>query len=370
MRSGWKESVGMIDPRPELAAMTLYSPGMSLGQARAHSGREAVVKLASNESLWGPSPEAMKAASRALSEAQYYPLVQQEELLRALAEMSSLDPGQIVVGNGADEVLRLVAQAYVRPHDEVIYPSPSFSAYRHCVLLTGATPVPVDLDQRGANNLEAMLERVTARTRLIYLCSPNNPTGTPFSRADWDAFIDRVPDHVLVVVDGAYYEFCREPQPDYAAAVRQGRPVVWVRTFSKLYALAALRVGWAAAPEAVAQQLFKVRDPFSVNGVGWAAALASLNDRAYFDQVLTETLAARDHLVEGMQSLGLPSYETETNFVTFKVPGDGTKFGDELLARGFVVRPTIAFGLSGYVRVTVAPLPILDKFLAALRKLG
>lgn len=360
----------MIEPRPEVASMTLYTPGMPLSEARRDSGRRKMVKLASNESLWGPSPKAVKAAGEALQSIQYYPLVQESEMLKALAGKYGLDPGQIVVGNGADEVLRLVAEAYLRPGDEVLFPAPSFSAYQHCALLGGALPRPVPLASDGSNDLDAMLARITSSTRLVYLCSPNNPTGPPVSAAAFEAYLSRVPRHVLTVVDSAYYEYCGAPQPDFAALVSSGKPVVWVRTFSKLYALASLRVGWAAADPAIVESLLKVRDPFSVNGVGWAAALASLEDQPYFARVLDQTRESRDYLIRELRSLGFFVYDSETNFVTFRIKTASNDAADQLRRAGFVVRPTESFGLSRHLRVTAAPLPIMREFIAAMASLG
>lgn len=360
----------MISARPELAKMEPYVPGMSLGQARANSGRDQVVKLASNESLWGPSPLALQAAHRAVDQIQYYPVVQESELVQQLAVASSLEPAHIVVGNGADEILRLAAEAFVGPGDEVLFPHPSFPSYIHCALLAGGHPVPVPLLPTGANDLEAILARISPATRLIYLCSPNNPTGVPVDPVVFESFLNRLPDRVLVVVDSAYYEFCQVPQPDIAAFIREGRPLLWVRTFSKLYALAALRIGWGAAAPELTTQLFKVRDPFSVNGVGWSAALASLQDRPYFDAVLVESVAARRYLTQALNRLGYECFTSQTNFVTFGVNGDAAQLAQQLLSQGFVVRSTQSFGLDGHIRVTVAPQTVLEDFVSALSGLS
>ncbi len=356
----------IIDPRPEVAAMSPYTPGMSLSEARRDSGRQQMIKLASNESLWGPSPHALDAARQALDSISYYPMVQEPEFIQALAGRHGFSADQLIVGNGADEILRVVAAAYVRCGDEVIYPTPSFSAYRHSALLAGARPVAVDLASNGANDLDAMLRAVTPRTRLVYLCSPNNPTGTAITPEDWTRYLSAVPASVLTVVDAAYDEFCQGERPAFAAAVRSGRPVVWVRTFSKLYGLAALRVGWAAAPAQVIRNLLRVREPFSVNSIGWAAAQASLEDETYFSRVLQETLEARQFLAGQLDAMGLRRYRSEANFMTFAVPVADADVARQLRQNGFVVRPTSSFGLAGHIRVTVAPVPVVQAFLSAL----
>jgi histidinol-phosphate aminotransferase len=340
---------------------------MSLREARSGSGRSSMVKLASNESLWGASPRAVLAAKQALDTINTYPMMQEADLLEALARQHGLERELLLVGNGADEILRLAAAAYARPGDEVLYPSPSFSAYRHAALLAGAVPVAVNVARNGANDLDAVLRAITPKTRLVYLCTPNNPTGTALSPQAFDHYLTAVPDHVLTVVDSAYHEFIDGPAPDFGGAIQAGHPIVWVRTFSKLYALAALRIGWAAAAPDVIRNLSKVREPFSVNSVGWAAAGAAIADGTYYDRVLQETLAARRHLCQRLDQMGLAHYESQANFVTVAVPEPESEIARQLLQQGFVVRPTGSFGLPGHIRVTVAPVPILEQFLTALK---
>ncbi|MCY0897680.1 MAG: histidinol-phosphate transaminase [Firmicutes bacterium] len=355
-----------IEPRPEIEALPPYVPGTSLEEARKTSGRQIMVKLASNESLWGPSPRAMAAVRNAVDRMPLYPPMQDPALAEALARQLRVGEHQVIVGNGADELLRLAAQAYVRPGEEVIFPAPSFSAYYQCTQLAGGIPKPVPLAANGANDLRATLEQVTERTRLIYLCAPNNPTGTMFDAADWDAYIREVPSSVLTVVDGAYLEFCPpELQPDFVGAIQSGKPVLLVRTFSKLYALAGLRVGWAAGPEDLVAPLLKARDPFSVSWPGILAARASLEDTAYFQQVLAETIAARSWLMSAMTARGYRLFSSHANFVTIDVAQSAQGVAQQLMARGFVVRPTTSFGLASHIRVTVAPLAVLREFLAA-----
>ncbi len=351
----------MVSARPQVDAMTLYSPGQSLEDARRASGREKMIKLASNESLWGPSARAISAVQAALKTIQYYPPVQPQALVEALADVFEFHPEEILVGNGADEILRLVATAYSVPGDEIIYPSPSFSAYRHSTMLSGATPVEVPLAEDGANDLERILDAVTSKTRIVYLCSPNNPTGTPFGVKAWGNYLANIPDTVLTVVDAAYREFQNDPVPDYGAAIHRGKPVVMVRTFSKLYALAGFRVGWGAAPAPVIEALRKVREPFSLNALGALAALVSLEDREYFRQVLTETKDARRHLLARLDDAGMEYFRTESNFVTIRVKNP-ERMHQALLGEGYVIRPTTSFGLPDAIRVTLAPQEILDDF--------
>ncbi len=355
----------MIDPRPDIDRLKAYTPGTSLQDAAQVLGHERIVKLASNESLWGPSPRALEVAKETLSSIQYYPAMQPQALVEALAKTHQLSPDTILVGNGADEILRILATAYCDAMTSIVYPSPSFSAYQHSARLVGATLRSVPLTADGRNDLQAVRDRVDASTRLIYLCSPNNPTGGSLTRVDWEAFLAAIPRSVLIVVDGAYQEFVADQQaPDFLEAVRQGYPVVVVRTFSKLYALAGLRIGWAAAPADVIVALKKAREPFSLNAVGAGAATASLSDPEYFSWVRQETLNARSHFMSLVTRRGIDHFPSQANFVTIKSPdSDAELTAHRLLEKGFVVRPTTNFGLPGYLRVTMAPINILEDFM-------
>lgn len=353
----------MLSARPEIDSLVLYKPGRSLHDARSASGRVEMVKLASNESLWGPSPLAVEAVRRTALELQYYPLVQDPGLVAALACSHQVDDAQVVLGSGADELLRLLACAYVSPGDEVVYPHPSFSAYRHATLVAGGTPREVPLSPDGSADMEALLNAITTRTRVVYVCTPNNPTGGAVSPTAWRWYLEHVPESVLTIVDGAYLEYAAE-SPDYLQAVRAGRPVVVVRTFSKLYALAGLRIGWAAAPTDVVKALLKVREPFSVSSLAVEAAKASLEDAAFFDRVRAETIESRSRFMEALRARSRRFYPSATNFVAVSV-SDENIVAEALTKEGFVVRPAGAFGLPGYLRISVGPWPIMEEFLGA-----
>ncbi len=359
----------MLRARPEIESLLLYRPGRSLDDARSASGRTEMVKLASNESLWGPSPLALEAVRRATLEMQYYPLVQHPGLGAVLARTHHVDEDQLVVGSGADELLRLLASAYVSPGDEVVYPHPSFSAYRHATLVAGGIPHEVSLLADGSNDMEALVRAISPRTRLVYVCTPNNPTGGAVASDAWQWYLDHVPDSVLTVVDGAYLEYSPD-SPDYLQAVREGRPVAVVRTFSKLYALAGLRIGWAAAPPDVVKALLKTREPFSVSALASEAAQASLQDEDFFHRVRRETIDSRSRLMKALQERSQRFYPSATNFVSLSV-GQEQVVAEALLKEGFVVRPADTFGLPGYLRITVGPWPIMEKFVTSLdRVLG
>lgn len=354
----------MISPRPQLVGLHAYNPGRSIATVKKDTGLAEVVKLASNESLWGPSPRALEQASLVLRDVSRYPEVQSAELLSRLAQHTGFHPNQTLVGNGADEILRLFATAFVDPGQEVIFPSPSFSSYPFATALAGGRAVPVGLTGDGRMDLAAVLKHITPNTRLIYLCSPNNPTGGIIYQDEWDAFLDELPDHLLVVMDSAYFEFVDDPRyADPTPAIRANKPVVMVRTLSKIYGLAGLRIGYALAPAEVVDALRRVREPFSLNLVAEQAALGALTDQAYIARVRQETIKARAYLTESFVKRGYTPYPSQANFLAVPVGSDAQGVASELEQRGFIVRPTTSFGLPGHIRVTVAPIPVLDRFL-------
>ncbi|MDA8193434.1 MAG: histidinol-phosphate transaminase [Thermaerobacter sp.] len=353
----------MIRPRAVIEQMPGYTPGRSEFQVRRETGVADIVKLASNESLWGPSPLAVAAAQQSLTAIARYPEVRPPKLLARLAAVHGFAPEETVVGNGADELLRLLAAAYLEPGLEAVMPTPSFSQYAYATRLAGGTPVPVTITPDGRMDLAAIAAALTPATRLVYLCSPNNPTGGIIRQAEWEGFLRALPDHVLVVFDAAYHEFIEDPEAaDVAASIRQQAPVVMIRTFSKIYGLAGLRVGWAAGPPDVMATLQKTREPFSVNVVAEAAATAALGDQDYVSQVRIHTLAARRRFVQCVAERDLVCYPSQANFVTLATDGDPREVARRLEQQGIVVRPTTSFGLDRHIRVTLAPAPVMARF--------
>src|SRR5437588_420726 len=266
---------------PALRDLVPYEPGKPVEEVQRELGLERVVKLASNEGPFGPFPAALEAMERAATELNRYPDGGGYLLRVALAERHGVPPEQIAIGAGADGVIDQVSLATLSPADEIVCGWPSFASYVIDARKAGATPVLVPLrDHRY--DLDALLDAVTPRTKLVYVCHPNNPTGTTNTKAELDSFFDRVPDHVLVVLDQAYFEYIDDP--DYPDGVEEhfkaGRRVVVLRTFSKIYGLAGLRVGYGVAPADVVAATSKVRRAFDVTATAQAAALASIGDDA------------------------------------------------------------------------------------------
>lgn len=343
--------------RPAVAALPAYVPG-----ARVAPGA-AAFKLSSNENPYPPLPSVVAAIADAAADVNRYPDMYATELVEALAERLGVSSGEVVVGNGSVAVLAHVLQTVVEPGDEVVYPWRSFEAYPIAVAVAGGTSVQVPL-QTGAAlgrlDLPAMAAAITERTRVVMVCTPNNPTGPAVHRDELDAFLAAVPSHVLVVLDEAYLEFVRDPQaPDGLAVYAQHPNVVLLRTFSKAYGLAGLRVGYAVARPRLAAGVRAVSTPFGVSHVAQRAALASLDARDELLARVEHLVADRTRLVAGLRDQGWELPETQANFVWFDLGERTVQRAEEARAAGAVVRPFAGEGL----RVSVGEPEATDLFL-------
>jgi histidinol-phosphate aminotransferase len=353
-----------VQARPEIADLRPYQPGKPASALRRELGVERIVKLASNEGPLGPFPAALAAISEAAPGLNRYP-ERGWELQQRLAARHGLAVDRIAPGNGADAVIANLALAYLRPGDEVLMGWPSFISYHLSAVKMGATPVHVPL-RDGAYDLEALAGRVGDATRIVYVCSPNNPTGGIVSGDALAAFLEAVPDRVLVVIDSAYHEYVTDPAYVDAIAEHAGRPnVVVLRTFSKIYGLAGLRIGYGVAPAPVVAELGKVRGPFDVSELAQVAAEASLDDDAELERRRSENEGERRRLEAELGARGVKLYPAAANFVCAEV-GDGAALAARLERQGVIVRPLASFGAPSCVRVTVGLGDENDLFLTAL----
>ena len=340
--------------RPALESLVPYEPGKPAELVQRELGLEHVVKLASNEGPFGPFPEALEAIGLSLAEANRYPDGGAYRLRAALAERHGVAFEETVVAAGADAVIGYVCQATLDPGDEVVTPWPSFPSYVLDPLKLAATPVRVPLAE-GRVDVDALLAAVTPRTKLAYLPTVNNPTGTMTPRADLLRFLDGVPAEVLTVVDEAYLEYVDHPDfPDAIEdAVRQGRRVLALRTFSKIYGLAGLRVGYGVGPAEVIAAIRKVQRAFDVTTPAQEAALASLDGAAELARrrsVNRESMAALEAV---LRSHGFdPMGPAAGNFLFVDVGTDADDLNDALLRRGVIVRPMGSFGAPSALRIT------------------
>jgi histidinol-phosphate aminotransferase len=353
-----------VQARPEIADLRPYQPGKPAAALRRELGLERIVKLGSNEGPRGPFPAAIEALAAAVPGLNRYP-EGGAELIERLAGRHRLTPDRVAPGNGADAVIANLALAYLRAGDEVLMGWPSFVSYRLSAIKMGAQPVTVPL-RDGRYDLAAMAAAVTPATRIAYVCSPNNPTGGIVSGDDLAAFLDAVPEDVLVVIDSAYHEYVTDPAHVDAIAAHAGRPnVVVLRTFSKIYGLAGLRIGYGIAPPQVVAELGKVRGPFDVSELAQVAALASLDDQAELERRRRENELERERLEAELDARGVKLYPAAANFVCAEV-GDGAALAARLEREGVIVRPLASFGAPSCVRVTVGLPDENDAFLTAL----
>jgi histidinol-phosphate aminotransferase len=344
-----------------------YPPGKPIEELERELGIRDSIKLASNENPLGPSPKALAAIAAALPALHRYPDGSAFYLKRRLAERLGVAPAELLVGNGSNEIIELVVRTFLRPGDEAVMADQAFVVYRLVVQAAGGTSRIVPL-RDFTHDLEAIAAAIGPRTRLVFLANPNNPTGTIFRRAAWERFLAAVPREVLVVADDAYAEYVEDP--DYPDTVHErgdgSTAVVTLHTFSKLYGLAGLRVGYGVASPAVVDALDRVRQPFNVNVLALVGALAALDDADHVRRTLAANREGMAHLVAGFRALGLAHVPSASNFVLVRV-GNGARVYGALLRRGVIVRPMDGYGFPEHVRVTVGTPAENDRFLAALR---
>jgi len=340
--------------RPAVQGLVPYEPGKPVEEVQRELGLARCVKLASNEGPFGPFPAAVEALRRSVTDLNRYPDGGAWRLRTALAERHGVSFEEVAVGSGADGLIDLLSQASLDPGDEMVCGWPSFATYPIDAAKLGAVPVKVPLrDDRY--DLDAMLEAITPKTRLAFVCHPNNPTGTMNTRAELDAFLDRVPGHVLVVIDQAYREYVDDP--DYPDAVERylkaGRAVAVLRTFSKIYGLAGLRVGYMVAPPAVVTATNKVKRAFDVSSAAQEAALASLDDVEEIARRRRLNAESRDQLRGILEAAGLPpAGPAFGNFLYAETGADTRPLFEALLAEGVIVRPLHGFGAPTAIRVS------------------
>ena len=350
-------------------AIAPYVPGKPIAETARELGipERDILKMASNENPLGPSPRALAAIRGAIDELHYYPDGSGYELKAKLTSKLAVRPENIVLGNGSNDVLELVARAFLRREDSVVFPQHAFLVYPLVSQAIGARLVEVPAKDYGSD-LDALVAAIRPDTRIVFLANPNNPTGTFNRWEDIRAFLGRVPPNVLVVLDEAYGEYLpdalKSPSPSWLA---QFPNLVVSRTLSKAYGLAGLRVGFGLADPAVAEVMNRVRQPFNVNHLAMVAACAALDDVEFIEESRRVNAAGLEQLRRGFEALGLEYIPSFGNFITVRV-GDAARVYGELLAAGVIVRPIAGYGLPEHLRVTVGLPEQNERFLAALAR--
>ena len=352
---------------PQLRDLAVYEPGKPIEETARELGAEAskIIKLASNENPLGPSPKALAAMRGALESANLYPDGGGYYLREALAARLGFSREHIILGSGSNEIIEFLGHAFLNRGDDVVTSEHAFIAYKLVAAVFGARTIEVPSPDLR-HDLDAMIAAITPKTRLIFIANPNNPTGTLAGQDEIDRFIERVPENLVVVFDEAYFEYLDDP-PDTLRFVRAGRNVAVLRTFSKIQGLASLRIGYGIARPELIQVLQKTRQPFNVNGIAQAAALAGLTDDEHRRETKRLTDQGRAYLQDEFTAMHLQFVPSAANFVLVKV-GDGAKTFRKLLERQIIVRALKGYNLPEWIRISVGTMEQNRRCIAALRE--
>lgn len=350
-----------------LKELVLYEPGKPIEETARELEVEAaaIIKLASNENPLGPSPAAITAMTTALRDAHLYPDGGGFYLRRAIADRLGVEPANIILGNGSNEVIEFVAHAFLNRGDSMVTSEYAFVAYKLIAELFGAQTIEAP-SREFKYDLPAILKAIQPNTRLIVIANPNNPTGTLISQREIDEFMKKVPDHLVTVFDEAYYEFLDQP-PDTLRYVRADRRVVVLRTFSKIHGLAGTRVGYGIASPALIQVLQKTRQPFNVNSIAQAGALAGLTDETHQRRTKQTVDDGRGYLSDALADLGVQFIPSAANFLMVNV-GNGPAVFKEMLARKIIVRPLTGYRLNEWVRISVGTMDQNERCISMLKE--
>jgi histidinol-phosphate aminotransferase len=355
----------MITVSENIKSISPYVPGKPIEEVERELGITGTIKLASNENPLGPSPRAVAAIKKVLEGLNRYPDGSGFYLSQALAKKYGVDISQIILGNGSNELIELVVRTFLQPGDEIVSADPSFVVYKMITQAAGGTNVIVPCkDMR--HDLDAMAERITEKTKVVFIANPNNPTGTMNTRAEMDRFMARVPDHVIVAVDEAYFEYVTHAEyPDSLDYLKDGRNILALRTFSKIYGLAGLRIGYGITTAEIAEMMNKVRQPFNTNSLAQTGALAALGDRKHVEKSIALNNEGKQFLYQSFQQLGVSYIPTEANFILFETTRDAMDVFNALMKQGVIIRPMGPTRL----RVTIGMPEENKRFVAELEKI-
>ena len=358
-----------VKPQPGLSKLKTYVPGTPIEEVKRKYGLTDVIKMASNENPLGPSQKATAAIERALQQLNFYPDSQHYDLRHALADHLGVQPDQIIVGNGADGVILQTCMAYLDEANEVIVSKSSFPIYDIFAQGMRARLVKTPLKNYGLD-MAAMAGAITDHTKIVFVCNPNNPTGTIVTAAEVETFMAGVPDHVLVVFDEAYFELvASDAYPDTLRYIREGREHVMIlRTYSKVYGIAGVRLGYGIASPSILAPLHQIRESFAVNLLAQAAGIAALEDTEFLQKSVEMNHAGRLYLYAQFERLGLRCLESHTNFVLVEIGPNAVKVQQALLKHGVIVRPCTGYDLPDWLRVTVGTPEQNARFIAELAR--
>ena len=354
---------------PHVPGLAVYEPGRPIEEVARELGLrpEAVIKLASNENPLGPSPKAVAAMRRALKTVHLYPDGGSYYLRQGLAKHVGVGMENLILGNGSNEIIELLFHAFVAPGDDVVYAERSFAVYALCSASFRARSVVVPM-KGHTHDLDAMLAAVNGRTKIVFIANPNSPTGTRVANEALVRFLDHVPQHTIVAIDEAYFEFLDDPPDTLRFITKKHAPnIILMRTFSKIVGLAGLRIGYGIAGKEMVTLLNKVRQPFNVNAIAQAGALAALSDRAHIERTRKSNKQGLAYLEREFGKMRLEFIPTAANFICVRV-GNGAKVFDALQRRGVITRPMGGYQMPEWIRVTVGTLSENRRFIREMKR--
>ena len=357
----------MVEPRPELSKLSDYVPGKSIEEIRERYGLKRIVKLASNENPLGASPKAVEAFHEIAGSLHLYPRGDAPKLIDAIAKKYGVKTSQIVIGNGSDEIIDMVGKAFIRQGDNCVGITPTFSVYKFTTLSNGADFIGVGEGEAKAS-LDDLAKAINAKTRVAFICNPNNPTGAYYTESEICDFMKKVPENVLVFLDEAYSEFATAADyPNMAASLDKFPNLFVNRTFSKIYGLAGLRIGYAMANENVIKAMWKIKPPFDVNQAAQVAAIAALGDSEHVENTRKMNADGAKVLTDAFESYGFKVLPTQANFICVRIGERAKELVSFLESNGMIIRGLTSFGMPEHVRITVGK-PEENDFLLALVK--
>ena len=360
----------MVTCKDSIKGLSPYVAGKPIDEVKRDYGLSHVIKLASNENPYGASKLAQNAMMQEISHINLYPDGYAYDLREKLSNFYGIAPDQLVFGTGSDGLIELICKTFCAPGDECVIPSPSFSLYETNTLAAGAAPIVIGLDDRFRMNLPEMAKAINQQTKVVWLCNPNNPTGEMVSQNAFKDFVNQVPDSVLVVVDEAYYEYARvNPEyPDSLKLLPEHKNMIILRTFSKIYGLAGLRVGYGIAHESLIKEMEKVRAPFNLNSIAQSAAAASLDDAAFVTETLQKNEENKRFLYQEFTRMKLTYIPSHTNFIMVNVKRSAKDVFEKLLQCGYIVKGGHVLGMPEYLRVTIGTKEECQGFVRSLAK--
>ena len=357
-----------MKPLKQVSDLIPYVPGKPVEELERELGITGSIKIASNENPIGPSKLAISALQKSIGELNRYPDGDCFYLKKILAEKLGVKESNLIIGNGSNEVIEIIARTYLSDKDEAVYGEHAFIVYPIVTQAIGAGHVVSPMPEL-VHDLEDFASRITDKTRIIFLANPNNPTGTIFRKSEFEKFLDRVPDNVIVIVDEAYFEYVEDKEyPDSLEYLNLGKNIVTVRTFSKIYGLAGLRVGYGIGNEEIISYVNRVREPFNVNSLAQAAAEAALDDTEHIERTKSINNTGMEYLAAEFERLGIPYTPSYTNFILMYLETDPMPVYNSLLKEGVIVRPVGGYGLKSHLRVSVGLEEENKRFVTALEK--